>query len=220
MSLRALQEAMRAALHDRAPEALGALLAPGSRPDVYAGMYWARLVSAMRQDFPATAERLGTELFDRVAVTHVKRRPSQHPSLAWLGRGFDTTLTELGLEDEAEVARLEIARNEAFWTPDTPALDARALGVLGDDLAAAVLTFHPSVRIVDLAEGPRVVWRQADTVSERPLEATEARALFDAMAGAPVGAFFEAFLDGPAPEADALGALLRWLEGGLIVATR
>ncbi len=157
-SLAHAQQAMVAALHDDQPDAMLALVADGPRPAaaqlaVYRSMYWVRLADALASDYPTVRRRLGEALFQRIAVTHARRHPSRHPSLAWLGRDFEATLASLGQDVEAELARLEWARCEAFWSPDARVAGPELLGALGERLGDAVLALHPSLRRVQVAAG-------------------------------------------------------------------
>lgn len=225
MALAELQRAMRDALHHDRPEALITAIVPEAARTreaavaVYANMYRARLLDSLREDFPGVADRLGQAFFERVALTHVRRCPSRHPSLAFLGRGFDETLEGLGLVEEAAVARVELAHNEAFWAPDAPTIDAPALGALGDDLGSAVLRLHPSLQIV-VAPPSRAVWRRDDAVHELALTSLELAALSRARGGASVAEVFELFVDEDDPEAAALACLLAWVSRGWIVGAR
>ena len=239
MTLRELQESMRAALHDGFAGPFLARIEDPGRFAIYASMYWTRQIEALASDFPETARLLGRGLFDRVAVTYLKRMPSRSPSLAWLGRGFEDTLVELGLVREAAVARLEWARNASFWAPDAAVIDAPTLGALGERLADATIVFHPSVRLVELAHGVRevvetgvgdsvdleanervVVFRQAHSIVHIVVALAESAALQAALGGAPVRTCCEAFLDEPEPDAAAIAALVRWVTQGWIQSAR
>lgn len=233
MNLREMQEAMRTALHEQQ-----AFVGHHGRFDVYAGMYWSRLIEGLASDFPAVVALAGRELFDRLAVTHLKRRPSSAPSMAWLGRGFDETLRGLGLEREAAVASLEWARNEAFWSPDARAMTPAELGALGDALGDARLELHPSLRRLTLPVGVRafveahegaidaaameavVVWRSGEDVLHDALTPAEDEALARAQRGEPVGVCCEAFVSEPEPEAAAIGALVSWVSRGFVCGVR
>ena len=243
-NLRALQRAMRDALHERQPDALLARLdGRGSRTatdraGLYVEMYWTRLVASLVEDFPTVVTMLGRELFERVAVTHVKRHPSRSPSLAFLGQDLPETLEHLGLVDEAAVGRLEEARNAAFWTPDRPPLDAASVGALGEALGEARFGFAPSLRVVTCSARARArvegashgdeaslsalpetvaVWRHGHEVVHAPLHPAEARALARACDGATVADSCEAFADEESPEEAAVNALSGWVARGWIV---
>ncbi|MEM6789008.1 MAG: DNA-binding domain-containing protein [Myxococcota bacterium] len=235
MSLHDFQTSFLAALHGRDASSLLPLVASEDatrRIAIYVDMYWGRLIDALAQDFPEVAAMLGSEVFSRVAVTHVERRPSRHPSLAFLGEGLELTLDELGLVREAAVARLEGARNAAFWTPDVPTwVNPRDVAALGPNFAACRVELNPSVRTVAIALGARarvegdvaapidpvceedvVVWRATDhVVRHRTMSHGEATALAALRGGATVGEACEAFAACTDPQAAALGAIQEWL---------
>jgi hypothetical protein len=238
--LRAVQLAMRAALQDGDAEAFLPFVrrggrAPEARLETYKGMYWSRLVGSLKDDFPTVRRLLGDALFERVAATHCTRRPSAHPSLGFLGRGFDKTLASLGLAIEADAATLEAARNEAFWAPPVEIVDAGALGALGERLGASTLRMHPSLSHVELARGARAlvagagleavdprekevvaVWRSGETICDALVDATESRALASALRGVSVAVVCEAFVDEDAPDSAAIAAILRWVHAGWV----
>jgi hypothetical protein len=242
MSLAALQLAMRAALHAAEPEAFLTMLSARSANalGIYTNMYWARQVDSLAQDFPVTERLLGRTLFERVAATHVSAHPSTSPSIAWLGRDLDQTLITLGRDAQAQVARFEWLRQEAFFTPNAAPIAFHVLGELGPELANAVLGLHPSLRVAELAMGARAnveaapdalpiaidlashevvaVWRDGDAVVHRVLLDNESRALQSAIAGATVATICEAFVNEEAPDVAAITTLSAWLTRGWIVA--
>lgn len=252
-SLHALQRAMRDALHEREPRALSTRLAAPRRAmavgswtaedglSVYVEMYWGRLVMALADDFPVVVTMLGRPLFERVAVTHLKRHPSSAPSIAFIGRKLEDTLEYLGFGEEAAVARFEWARNAAFWSPDRAAVTATALGALGEALGEARLTLAPSLQLVTIPEAALLrveahgkalegqpaptdgtcavaVWRQGGTIVHARLEADEASALERARGGDTVASCCEAFANADSPADESVGAIVRWVSRGWIVA--
>lgn len=248
-SLVELQRAMRSALHARQSYAALPLIAATAswsavdRLHVYEDMVWVRLVRSLLEDFPVVSQRLGTELFERVAATHIARRPSTDPSLAWLGRGFEDTLRELGREFEASLARLEWARALAFLAGDAPAASAAELGALGETFGDAVLAFHPSLQVVavrggvlaaygdpvggavdDEHETHVAVWRAVShhgaSVNHERLEPMEAAALECALEGCCMAAVCDAFSTSPSPAEDATRAVLRWIAAGWVSGVR
>ena len=62
--------------------------AASDRLAIYERMYLARLVASMEEDFPAL-QRVAGDLFQRLAVTHVRRRPPG--MLPWRGWGMAST---------------------------------------------------------------------------------------------------------------------------------
>ena len=239
-SLRELQRAMKRAIHDREAHDFAAFVADGdaeARANIYVDMYWSRLISSLEQDFPTVAAMLGETLFPRVAATHIEARPSSRQNLGFLGEAFEGTLQELGRPREAAVARLEWARNAAFWSEDARAVTADEVAAWGDAFGEARLGLHPSLHLTLLALGARqrveggtddvdtaqsewvAVWRQeSGQVRQLAIDAMEAEALEAAGGGATVAAVFERFAAADDPETAALRAILGWLERGWIAA--
>jgi hypothetical protein len=207
----------------------------GERLAIYERMYLARLVTSMEDDFPAL-RRVAGELFPRLAVTHVRRRPSRHPSLARLGDSFDETLTELGLLPEAAVARVEQARNRAFWSPDRPPVNLGELAALGAALGETLLRLHPSVQLLASLSGARAVvegaplcvvepgsweqvisWRQGFEIHVDGVPPDEARALDALTCASPLERALEFFAPREDPEGAAIEAVQRWALRGWLV---
>jgi Putative DNA-binding domain len=235
MNLAELQRAMRRALHDSDPAALlpeirGGVPGPAQRLQIYADMYVARQVASLAEDFPLVRRLLGAAPFERLAFTHLKRRPSRSPSLSRLGEGFEETLAGLGLEREAQVARLEWARVESFWAPDAQPLSGADLGALGERFGEAVLQLHPSLRLVQLWPGVLdyaaggdaglldsagaisvVVFRKGEAVLEVQVPPAEAEALRRVLQGRTAAEVCEAFASEPEPAQAALRALSEWV---------
>ncbi|MCU0658541.1 MAG: DNA-binding domain-containing protein [Polyangiaceae bacterium] len=209
--------------------------AASERLAIYERMYLARLVTSMEDDFPAL-RRVAGDLFPRLAVTHVRRRPSRHASLARLGDSFDETLTELGLLAEAAVARVEQARNRAFWSPDRPPVNLGDLAALGAALGETSLKLHPSVQLFASLSGARAVvegaplrvvepgsweqvvsWRQGFEIHVDEVPPDEAQALDVLLCPSPLERALEFFASRQDPEGAAIEAVQRWALRGWLV---
>ena len=55
------------------------------RLDIYANMYFFRLLDCLAEDFPKVRAALGPERFHNLVTDYVLRHPSRHPSLRHLG---------------------------------------------------------------------------------------------------------------------------------------
>jgi hypothetical protein len=244
-SLRELQGLFWRALVDpEATEGVLPLVAAGRLPararlGIYAGMYRARLLDALRRDFPRVAAVLGDEAFAALAEDYLAAHPSSHPSLRHLGGelpAFIAAGSSRGLPPFlADLARLEWARVEVFDAPDRPPLsldDLRSVPAAG--WAELRFALVPAVRLlaVDwpvhrvwageaepgaLAPGGVAlrVWREGFLVYQAAMDPPEAEALGRLAAGEPFGACCEGLDD---PEA-AARLLLRWLGDGLLAPT-
>lgn len=219
--------------------ALGAL----DRIDVYAGMYCARLVEALAEDYPRVAATLGPDAFADVAHRYVERHRSTHPSLRWFGREFGAFLsTDGGARHPsyiAALAHLEWARLEVFDAADAEALEIDDLRrFAAEEWATIRFETHPAVTIVQVQwpvhrvwAGEAVpadwlpqetwlrVWRQGDQVFQAPMDAAE-RIAFDHLRrrddfGALCAGLAEIAAADDAPRV--AGALvLRWVQDGIL----
>lgn len=212
---------------------------------IYRGMYRARLLDVLRDDFPRTAAVLGDD-FTRVGEAYLDRTPSRHPSVRWVGRAFAEFLAA-SLNDELpgfapDLARLEWARLEVFD-------DADATPLHGDDLRRVPparwpdLEFqlipafrllecrwpvheiwsepHPTRRQWERRSTTLRVWRQGFAVYQARVDATELLALECVKANEPFAVLCERVASTVPEErtgAIAGGLVLRWAEDGILVA--
>ena len=220
----------------------GALDALG-RLDVYAGMYCARLVEALTEDYPRVAAVLGPEAFSDVAHRYVDRHRSTHPSLRWFGREFGAFLsTDRGARHPcyvAALAHLEWARLEVFDAADGEALGLEDLRRLPAERWSTVrFETLPAVTVVPVQwpvhrvwAGEAVpadwrpqetwlrVWRQDDQVFQSPMDAAE-RIAFDHLCRqddfATLCAGLAAIVSADDVPRVAGALVLRWVEDGLL----
>ena len=221
-------------------------LGPAERLDIYAQMYWARILDALAGDFPKVAAILGRERFDAVARAYLAENPSTHPSLRYAGRGLPVFLAQAGGGDMppflADLARLEWARLEVFDAPDAAPIATAELGAIPPaEWPALRFLLVPAVEILRsdwpvheiwaAAEsgapgsiGPAKtwlrVWRDGFTVYQASMDALERSALERVHAGEPFAAICAALTPAlPPAEAarEAGGLLLRWVEDGILV---
>jgi len=248
-ALRELQAGFWRSLHSGAPDAAlvaailpSATLTPAERVSIYQSMYVWRLHEVLGEDYPKTAEALG-DGFESVVRRYLERHPSEHPSLRHLGRHLPAFLARDAATSErpwlAELARLELARTNAFDAPDAVPLRATDLHTIAPEAWASV-RFVPiaAVEVVRSAwpvhevwadptatPSPRDtlvrVWRQEFRVFHAAIDALEASALERLVARAPFAAICDAVVEHVPPEnaASSAGALLaRWIEDGLLAA--
>jgi hypothetical protein len=152
------------------------------RVDIYANMYFFRLLDVLRADYPMVAEALGEPRFHNLATAYLQAHPSEHPSVRYVGRHLASLLDGW----MAELARLEWARVEAFDGPDPDPLTLDDLRALPPDAFATLpLTWVPGTSLLRCQfsvdeedrtrEAPRTiaVWRQGVTVYHRALDPDE-----------------------------------------------
>jgi len=123
------------------------------RIDLYAGMYYARLVDIMAQDFTGVKFVMGEDAFREIAYEFVHRHPSTHPSLTHLGTKFPQYLLKevpklKHREFLVELARLEWSLEEAFDEMQAEPLTEAALqAVPPEQWAKAKLVAIPALRL-------------------------------------------------------------------------
>ena len=140
-------------------------LAPADRLDIYANMYFFRLLDCLREDFPRLATALGDGRFHNLATDYLLAHPSANPSLRYLGRRLPEFFAGHALAREsaclADLARLEWTRADLF-----DAADARALG---RDEVASLAAGHggdlplravPAFRLLRLDHDAPALWRE------------------------------------------------------------
>ena len=217
-----------------------------ARLAIYERMYFWRLLDVLREDHPRTAAVLGDDAFRAVARAYLARHPSEHPSVAHVGRALASFLAAnlpAGAPPwTADLARLEWARREVFDAADAPALTLDPLRALPPErwpetrfvvvpALTRVVAGWPVQRAWAAApeDGPIMlpeertalrVWRSGFAVYHAPMSAREETALARLVDGAPFAAVCEAFADLPDAEAarEAAALLLAWVEDGMIAA--
>jgi hypothetical protein len=205
-------------------------LAPGDRVGIYAGMYLARIVDALREDFPKLAALLGEEPFADLVRDYLGEHPSAEPSIRHVGGALPAHVAARRPGWLADVARLEWARLEVFDAPDeTPLPPAALFDVPAEDWPGLRFALVPAVtRLVTGAPVHRLwsggsppfapartalrIWREGFAVYQTPMDVSEEAALDRLAAGGTFAAVCEPFDD----PADAAALLLRWLEDGIV----
>lgn len=223
----------------------GGPLAPAQRVDIYANMYFFRLLDALRDDYPALAAVLGKTDFHNLITDYLLRHPPAHFSIRHAGdrlpafvatHACAATRPYLG-----SLAQLEAALIDAFDAANSrTATGADLAAIPAGDWSALRFRFHPSVRVlhwrwavhdlrrrVDRGDAPGepdqtptavCVWRRELEVLQRSVDALELDALTRAIHGAAFGDICAA-ADTAYAEATAprLAAMLAgWLEAGYI----
>ena len=216
------------------------------RLDIYANMYFWRLLDILRGDYSALVASLGDDLFHNLVTDYLVACPSAHPSVRNVGARLPDFLAAQPLAAErpwlVELARLERARIELFDGPDGEPLTMEELRARPpEEFVTLPLPLVPSHLLLDVehavddvwraaenvqpieppAAGARtlLVWRQEVTVYHRPLEPLEREALLRARDGARFGVVCELVAQSlPMDEAGpaAFQLLARWVGDGII----
>lgn len=185
-------------------------LSAEQRVDIYANMYFYRLLDVLKEDFPATLRVLGDDNFHNLATGYLLEYPPTEPSVLYCGRHLADFIREHALRKDApylaDLAALERAVVEVFHGPDAPVLEPDRLRAIAlKKWPALKLRTHPAVQILSLewrvaelfraVEERRewkpadagvvevIVWRQGARVFYRELEKAEERAIAAACNG-------------------------------------
>lgn len=153
----------------RGGPALGAL--EGLR--IYHHAYRARLVEALRGDYPTVHHWLGDDEFEALAHAYLRAHPSAHFSLRWLGARLADFIESWLVPEQAaplaELARLEWAFTLAFDAADGESLTLERMARLSagewPELRLALL---PSVQQVPCRHNSLALWRAVKEGREFP----------------------------------------------------
>ena len=225
------------------------MLAPAERVEVYHGMYLMRMVDALRSDYPALEHFLGEDAFRALVRDYVRVHPSRSFSLNRLGDHLPEhikTATGIRRRDFChELARLELAVNEAFDSPETPCLTEQQIAAVPADAwerarlkpiaAFRLLSFrypvnaylqtvrddnhdHPRARLKDEWAA---VYRRSYSVYRLDLTRAAHDLLADLAAGKPLGKAVAAALRRgrrPPTEQELFRWFLEWVSSGIFQA--
>lgn len=217
------------------------------RLDIYANMYFYRLLDSMMEDFPATLAVVGADNFHNLITGYLLAHPPSHPSLLYAGRHLAEYLGAHPLREKwpfiADLARLERALIEVFHGPDAPALEANELRAIAvPDWPALELRTHPALQLLvpqwNVAEILRavedgndwharphnaagiLVWRKDNRCYYRDLDAAELAGIQALEGGVSLDALCErvaATATAADPSALIFELLERWLDDGVLV---
>lgn len=166
MSLAALQQEFMAQVFDEArPLALGWSARMDAGLSIYRSAYRARLIDALRDTFPKTAQWVGGDAFEKAAAHHLIQHPPTGWTLDLAGANFVETLAELFVNDSEvpELAWLEWSMHLAFTALDADPLDAAGFAVATqgfseEDWTAMRVAFMPSLHCRKISHDCVALW--------------------------------------------------------------
>jgi len=126
------------------------------RLDIYAHMYYARLLEILVAEYPTTREILGARPFERACRRFVARHPSRHRTLNRLSEAFPAFLSRHLARDHrsrlaVDVARIERAMEDVFDAPRAEPLTADQIAAIGAAESGQVrLAVTPALRLLKL----------------------------------------------------------------------
>ncbi|MBI1951474.1 MAG: putative DNA-binding domain-containing protein [Acidobacteria bacterium] len=149
------------------------------RLDIYANMYFYRLLDCLAEDFPKVRAAVGPERFHNLVTDYVLRHPSEHPSLRFLGRRLpefirDHQQVAADFPFLADLARLEWARADVFDAPDAAPLSREALASLPQERAGeSRFTLIPAFALLRFDHDVIRFWRALDDAGSVPAAAPD-----------------------------------------------
>jgi len=186
-SLLELQRALQASVvsHAPRPQALpGDASGTTGRLGIYTHAYRARLVEALKANYPVLHRVTGDEGFETLARAFISASPSTHRSIRWFGgelaaflKGQPSLLPHPALLD---LVKMEWAIGRAFDAPDrVPVSSEEMARVPPQEWHALRFALHPSVRLLELQWTIEPVWQavKADEGAETLEPRFEAHAL-------------------------------------------
>jgi hypothetical protein len=200
-----------------------ARLSAADRLDIYANMYFFRLLDALKEDYPRLLAALGPARFHNLVTDYLLVCPSRHPSLRYLGERLAGFLSEHVLEREspglADLARLEWARADLFDDADVAVLGRADLARLPQDEAGDLrVALVPAYRLLRLDHDAVSVWRvlggAVPSATGDDTAATPGGGITSAATPGPTCAYDDADHPGPLPRFAARPTAVRvWREG-------
>jgi hypothetical protein len=153
------------ALFHGAADPAAAQLSAAERLDIYANMYFYRLLDALKEDFPRVLAAIGADRFHNLVTDYLLQHPPRHPSLRYLGERFPAAVAGHRLNVDhpylADLARLEWDRVEMFDAPDaSPMTRERLAGLSQERAGEARFTLVPACRVRRFDYDVARIWRE------------------------------------------------------------
>ena len=126
------------------------------RLDIYAQMYYSRLLEILVAEYPVTRQVLGPETFARIAREFLARHPSRSRTLNLLSAKFPAFLARRlprGRRNAfaADVARIERGMEDVFDAPLAEPLSAARFAAIGaEEWRRVRLRTNPALRLFEL----------------------------------------------------------------------
>jgi hypothetical protein len=235
------------------PEGIGALIRGDARVsaigrvEIYANMYFHRLLDAIKEDFPATSKVLGDLNFHNLVTGYLVEYPPGHPSITEASLHLAEFMSDSPLLAQwqfvVDLVRLERALVEVFLGPDDKPLGFDDLRAIPPERWPGLrIGTHPALAVLDCGwqvdkvlraveqeqpfqapiREPRsiLVWRKNHNVYYRALDEVERSAFEMIRRGTEFSAVCEAIAaeTGESTAPETMNRMLsRWLEDGVLV---
>ncbi|MFO1337157.1 MAG: DNA-binding domain-containing protein [Burkholderiaceae bacterium] len=134
------------------------------RLGVYHHAYRARLVAALRSNYPVLPRVLGDDNFDTLALAYLAEHPSHEPSIRWFGHALAAWLAaepdRLPHPALADLAAMEWALGTSFDAADaTPLAFADLAAQTPEAWPGLRFGAHPSVAVLPLQWAVEPIWQ-------------------------------------------------------------
>ena len=122
-----------------------------ARLKVYRNNIVGSLTDILAATFPLILKLVGKDFFDAMARSFILAHPPKSGCLSHYGDGFDVFIQNFKSAESlpylSDIARFEMALNDAYYAKDDKALEANALSsITPEDLGEARLAFRDAVR--------------------------------------------------------------------------
>ena len=140
---------------------------------IYHNAYRARLLTVLREDFPALYHWMGEESFEQLAMAYIAAWPPRHFSIRWLGEKLPEFIgcyvAEPQLSPMRELAKLEWAFTLAFDAQDAEALSLERMSSFSaEDWISLSVSLTPSTRWLPLQYNTLELWKTAKSGDRLP----------------------------------------------------
>ena len=130
-------------------------LSAEERVDIYANMYFYRILDVLKEDFPATLAVLDADRFHNLVTGYLIEYPPAHFSISYAGEHLADFLRQHPLREEfpflPDLARLERSLIEVFHAADARPLDAEQMRAIAPaDWPGLNLKLHPASLVLEL----------------------------------------------------------------------
>ena len=162
----------------RSTERMSAL----ERMDVYANMYFFRILDVIRDDYPRLAHAIGEERFHNLITDYLLAHQSTNPSLRFVGQHLASFLESHAVGEQyawaASLAKLEWARVDVFDAPDHDVLTVEELASIPpEQWAGLALEVSPALQTHIVTWPVHEIWRaiKENDVHADDIDAIEAK---------------------------------------------
>jgi hypothetical protein len=139
-------------------------LSPELRVDIYRNNVFGCLSDALKMAYPVIVKLVGDDFFEHIALGFIRQNPSKSGNLHNFGGEMAEFLPHLPeaakLTYLPDVARLEWACNEVFFSADHPPLNSELLAEVPEDRVGQLkFHLHPATRLISSQYPIHLIWQ-------------------------------------------------------------